>query len=796
MSAPRTQELTIGHLTGLGWRQEKADGLYYLRHEETGRETGRYDYPGTAFREALEIQKGAGATPENLAPEDSPQPAEAQGIEGDSQNGSNNIPKNIPADDPLDVPRPARTSAFWLELAGRIQAELRELPRSVGFAARRSVAERTMHAFEALADAFDRGELPEVLFGLNQKTQVVRLVHNEGPPTDSHSFDTSMREALAGAGIDTPGRYAAARAELLRLVDEWATEQGSGAEAVASFSPSDEVEKDATEGDWHEYFEQTPGEGCFLSCGKPEDDPVHRNPEQAPPDGKCPPNCGHAKLEHEAFDAGLKAGESGWPESSCLITDGYLREAWLVGHSVGASNRSDAAGGDGLDPAPYVPDAPRFFAKDTGVITLNPKVVRTDGGTQARAGLHEPTVTEYVEAMRAGEEFPAVVVFYDGTDYWLADGFHRQAATLYVGRDYIVADVRQGTKRDAVLYAVGANARHGLRRTDADKRRAVETLLRDDVWSKWSNREVARQCGVSKGFVGDVRAELTGARAPEEVTARRGGTEYTVSTANLAGPRTAPAEATPSGASRTSAPETEAAPPPSAPADEAGGAEPHPADASAGAGIKVTDRRIKHDGVGAPAAHVAARPDRLAELKAKLKGRALTVTHTFFSAGVSGVMVTINLTGKDPTEAVNSRLFTPAEVRWLGDVEYELVSQRLDAEKSKPKGATKAAAKKSVAKASAVKSSKKAAAKAPVNVKGKEWDKSPLNPARFKKGSKVAVILKGAETRATVVGVSPEDNRKLRVAVGNKTHDYFVAQLPVSKGGSKKGAAKKPAGRK
>lgn len=32
---------------------------------------------------------------------------------------------------------------------------------------------------------------------------------------------------------------------------------------------------------WHEYFEQTPGEGCFLGCGKPEDDPIHHEPATA-----------------------------------------------------------------------------------------------------------------------------------------------------------------------------------------------------------------------------------------------------------------------------------------------------------------------------------------------------------------------------------------------------------------------------------------------------------------------------------------------------------------------------------
>jgi hypothetical protein len=55
---------------------------------------------------------------------------------------------------------------------------------------------------------------------------------------------------------------------------------------------------------------------------------------------------------------------------------------------------------------------------------------------------------------------------------------------------------------------VGANATHGLRRTNADKRRAALTLLQDEEWQRWSNREIARQCGVTHTFVAKLRREL------------------------------------------------------------------------------------------------------------------------------------------------------------------------------------------------------------------------------------------------------------------------------------------------
>lgn len=164
---------------------------------------------------------------------------------------------------------------------------------------------------------------------------------------------------------------------------------------------------------------------------------------------------------------------------------------------------------------------------------LDVGLISTSGGTQARAALDEVTVADYAEAMLAGDRFPPVIVFYDGSEYWLADGFHRHAATLRAELTEIAAEVRQGTRRDAILYAVGANARHGLRRSNADKRRAVETLLTDSEWSKWSNRQIAEKCGVTHTFVGDIRAELSGSRSQMEATARRKGSTYTVKTERI-----------------------------------------------------------------------------------------------------------------------------------------------------------------------------------------------------------------------------------------------------------------------
>jgi len=134
--------------------------------------------------------------------------------------------------------------------------------------------------------------------------------------------------------------------------------------------------------------------------------------------------------------------------------------------------------------------------------------IRIDGGTQARAKMSEDTVREYADFLKEGVKFPPVTVFFDGVDYWLADGFNRYYAHKLIKRDVIDIDIKKGSKLDAKLYACGANATHGQPRTQADKRNAVLLVLYEPEWKGWSNSEIARQCAVTEGLVRLVKKSL------------------------------------------------------------------------------------------------------------------------------------------------------------------------------------------------------------------------------------------------------------------------------------------------
>lgn len=162
-------------------------------------------------------------------------------------------------------------------------------------------------------------------------------------------------------------------------------------------------------------------------------------------------------------------------------------------------------------------------------------LIRTDGGTQPRATLNAVTVQEYAEALREGAAFPPVTVFHDGSAHWLADGFHRYHAHRLAERETIEADIRQGTHRDAILHSTSANAAHGLRRTNLDKRTAVMRLLEDEEWSQWSDTQIARHCGVSQPFVSNLRGNLI-TDLSEQPTRRyvtKHGTEATMMVGNI-----------------------------------------------------------------------------------------------------------------------------------------------------------------------------------------------------------------------------------------------------------------------
>jgi len=186
----------------------------------------------------------------------------------------------------------------------------------------------------------------------------------------------------------------------------------------------------------------------------------------------------------------------------------------------------------------HLPVIPMLASPKDWDTLLRVDQIRTDGGTQIRLSAKESTIEEYAEFYRSSKYIHPIAVCYDGTEYWLADGFQRLAAVVKLGIEKINCEVMMGDRRDAILYAVASNTNHGDRRTREDARNAVKTLLLDEEWSQWSDRKIGVQCEVDHKTVASVRRELKQAGEIPQVDSRRvvsdrRGRNYGMDTANI-----------------------------------------------------------------------------------------------------------------------------------------------------------------------------------------------------------------------------------------------------------------------
>jgi hypothetical protein len=216
---------------------------------------------------------------------------------------------------------------------------------------------------------------------------------------------------------------------------------------------------------------------------------------------------------------------------------------------------------DELNPPPVENDG--FAVEDDGFAPLvdiedinivdSPKV-RDRGASE----LDEATVESYRELLHDGVELPPVDLFHDGESFWVGDGRHRIEAAKREERATVRAKLHMGPLDDCVLFALKANAEHGLPRTDADKRRVVRTALEHSFSRDWSDRRIALECKVSPTLVGKVRESLqshlstvdaseqpiekVGPPSQTRRTVHRGEQEYPMETRRIGEARRSPAE--------------------------------------------------------------------------------------------------------------------------------------------------------------------------------------------------------------------------------------------------------------
>ena len=134
---------------------------------------------------------------------------------------------------------------------------------------------------------------------------------------------------------------------------------------------------------------------------------------------------------------------------------------------------------------------------------INVAAIELDESAQCRAEMNQDVIVDYSERMSAGDEFPPIEVFGTRKKCWIGDGWHRVLASRENGDKTIAANLHPGGRTEAIKHALNANATHGLKRSNADKRRAVEVALAE--LPKLSNVALAEMCGISDKTVAAVR---------------------------------------------------------------------------------------------------------------------------------------------------------------------------------------------------------------------------------------------------------------------------------------------------
>lgn len=145
---------------------------------------------------------------------------------------------------------------------------------------------------------------------------------------------------------------------------------------------------------------------------------------------------------------------------------------------------------------------PKGLVADRAMLRLLPlAAICKDGNTQHRSAISGDMITEYAALMKEGVIFPPIRVWWDGQQYWLADGFHRLAAAERSGLTEIMCEVRNGTQSDAQWDSYAANTSHGLRWTVAETQRVIQLALSHPNAGCLSNVELAKHLHLSEHTV-------------------------------------------------------------------------------------------------------------------------------------------------------------------------------------------------------------------------------------------------------------------------------------------------------
>jgi len=133
-----------------------------------------------------------------------------------------------------------------------------------------------------------------------------------------------------------------------------------------------------------------------------------------------------------------------------------------------------------------------------------------ENSPKVRAQLNEEVANDYGQALKAKANLPAPILYQGKGEkhFLIGDGLHRVTGAKAVGIKTLLCEVREGGFEEALTYALTCNTTHGLRRSQADKKRVVEAALAQ--WPKLSDTELAKRTHVDHKTVASYRKGMEG----------------------------------------------------------------------------------------------------------------------------------------------------------------------------------------------------------------------------------------------------------------------------------------------
>ena len=134
-------------------------------------------------------------------------------------------------------------------------------------------------------------------------------------------------------------------------------------------------------------------------------------------------------------------------------------------------------------------------------VPLNDLVL--DPNLNLRDRLDDFTVERYADSW---DRLPPITVYEVDGKWLVADGFHRHAAAVMLGKRSIPAEIVVGSFTDALDFVASVNLFHGLPLSRSERRRAVELKLK--LHHDWSDRRMSEELAVSRELVAKIRRQL------------------------------------------------------------------------------------------------------------------------------------------------------------------------------------------------------------------------------------------------------------------------------------------------